>query len=353
MKNNDRLTAVRSLVDKVDMQIVKLLEKRAVLALRIKGLKDVGTVYKPDRESDIIKRVKSHASGPIPDDAIESIYREIISACRNLQKPLIVSFLGPEGTYSHEAAIKMFGNTAKLESRLTLAGAVKSVESGACDIALLPIENSSEGAVTETHRLLLNTRLKICGEINIPIIHCLVTEASVLSQIKSVYAHPQSLGQCREWLQTNLPGVNLFNEASNAQAVQKAKGHPKRASIASYQAAAISEMPILVPAINDLPDNQTRFIALGHIDTQPTGDDKTSIICSVKDKVGALHELLAILTKNDANLLRLVSQPHTDHDYVFYMDLEGHIASANISSATQELQSAAKTCKILGSYPRG
>jgi chorismate mutase / prephenate dehydratase len=346
------LETIRQQIDSVDDSLLKLLEKRADLAVKAKELKSNGLIYKPSRESEIIRRLIKRNNSALPNNAVESIYREIISACRNLQRPLMAAFLGPEGTYSHEAALKLFGNTAKLLPQLSLAEAIRSVENGSADVALLPVENSSEGAVIETHRLLLKTDLYICSEFVLPISHCLISKSKKLSSIKAVHAHPQAMGQCREWLQLNLPDAELINESSNGKAVINIKKKAKHAAIASSQAASIYNMPVLRPGISDLPGNQTRFIVLGHSPAELSGEDKTSIICSVNDKVGALHELLSILAMYNVNLVRLESQPHTDHEYVFYMDMEGHQSESDINMALKKLSLAAKTCKILGSYAK-
>ncbi|HUP26486.1 MAG TPA: prephenate dehydratase [Candidatus Limnocylindrales bacterium] len=347
------LDKVRQKIDGIDDTILNLLKARGELALHIKGLKQGGSTYRPERESEILHRLLNTNQGPLPEQAIESIYRQIISACRNLQKKITVAYLGPEGTYSHEATLKMFGVTADLVPHMSLPEAVRSAEKGTTDVVLLPIENSTEGAVIETHRLLLKSDLKVCAELIIPINHCLLTKARKLSDIKVIHAHPQALGQCREWLQLHVPGAELINEASNGQAALNVKKKSKHAAIAGPQASAIFDVPVLVSGISDSANNYTRFIVLRQSAALPTGNDKTSMICSVRDKVGALHELLSILAKHHVNLVRLESQPHADHEYVFYIDIEGHQAMPAIGKALDELSKAAKTCKILGSYPKG
>ncbi len=353
MSQLTELESTREKINGIDDAILALLKSRGELALHVKKLKADGVIYKPDREAEIIRRVLDANNGPLSDKAIVSIYREIISSCRNLQKTLMAAYLGPEGTYSHEAALKLFGNTAELIPELSLSEVVQAAEKGTADMALLPVENSTEGAVIETHRLLLKSDLKICAEFILPVNHCLLTTAKNLSDIRFVHAHPQALGQCREWLQLHVPTAELINEASNGQAVLHIKKKPSRAAIASSQASVIFDVPVFMSGISDSGNNQTRFIVLGQSATAPTGRDKTSIICSVRDKVGALHELLSILAKNKVNLVRLESQPHADHEYVFYMDIEGHQGTATIAKALDELNVAAKTCKILGSYPKG
>ncbi len=352
MSNSLDIKTIRGRIDRVDAALLKLINKRVKYAQEIKKAKGKSPLYRPERESVILRNIKNDNSNKLPDDAVVAIFTEILSICRNLQQTLSISYLGPEGTYSHEAAIKMFGKTSDFQPQLTLSEVIKIAENNTTDIAFLPIENSSEGAVIETHRILLTTDLYITGEYTLPIKHCLLTHAKKLPAIKAVHAHPQALGQCREWLQLNLPKAKLVTEASNGQAWRNVKNKPYAAAIASNQAANLAGLPVLIAGINDFAGNKTRFIALSRFGADETGYDKTSLICSTHDKVGALNQLLTILTKHQVNLLRLESQPHADHDYVFYIDFEGHQDNPNIAKALSELKSTAKTYKVLGSYPR-
>lgn len=350
--NKTKLDNLRQEIDSIDDRILQLLNARAEVALRVKEAKGTTAIYNPAREAAIVRRMQASNTGHLPNQAIAGIYREIISSCRNLEQPLSVAYLGPAGSYSHEAALKSFGETANFIPQLSLPEVIKSVNNAAADLALLPIENSTEGAVTESHRLLLATDLLICKEFILPIRHCLLTSERKIEEIKVVHAHPQALGQCREWLQLHLPHARLVSEASTSQAAANVKDSPGQAAIGSIYTAETTGVPILVTGINDFADNQTRFIALGKFPAVASAHDKTSIICSVRDKVGALHELLAILAKHEVNLVRLESQPHSDHEYVFYIDIEGHQNTPTIKTALHELAQAAKTCKILGSYPK-
>lgn len=353
MSVSDKIGEIRDKIDNVDDRMLSLLAERAELALEMKQAKGTIDIYSPGRESDILGRISKQNKSKFHNDTVRVIYSEIIGACRNLEKQLRISYLGPEGTYSHEAALGMFGSTSKYVPYLSLAEVLRSAETGHTDIAFLPVENSSEGAVIETHRLLLNTPLCISGEFTLPVQHCLLSKSETLDDIKVVHAHPQSLGQCREWLQINMPNVRLISEPSNSQAAKIAALETKSAAIASQQAAIYTNMPVLIKGINDLANNNTRFIALSKFASSPTINDKTSIICSVGDKVGALYELLGILARQNVSLTRLESQPEPDHMYVFYIDFEGHCNSPSIARALKELSREAKTCKILGSYPQG
>lgn len=351
MKAKHDLADLREQIDAIDTTILSLLGKRADCAIEVKKVKGTANIYRPSREAEIKKRLKEINTTELPDDSVVAIFTEILTSCRNLEQQLSIAYLGPEGTYSHEAAVKMFGATSNFQPYLTLSEVLKAAQNGSCDIAFLPVENSSEGGIIETHRFLLSTELVISGEHVLPIKHCLVSGADNIQAITSVHAHPQALGQCREWLQSNLPQALLIPAGSNAQAALAVHGDLQAGAIASQQAAARAGVAVLVNGINDIPNNKTRFIALSRFKSQPTGHDKTSLICSTKDGVGALNQLLSILASYDINLLRLESQPHVDHDYVFYIDFQGHLADSNVAAALAELTPAAKTCKILGSYP--
>lgn len=349
---NDKIATIRKKIDIVDSQLAVLVAKRAECAIEMKRAKGDKPIYRPSREAEILKRVQRENVSKLPDESMRAIFTEIVTACRNLEQELQISYLGPEGSYSHAAAQKMFGLTSKFIPQLSLHEVLSAVESGMVDVAFLPIENSSEGSVIETHRLLFATSLGITGEFILPIRHNLLSISSNLKAIKTVYAHPQAHGQCREWLQHNLPLAKLVNADSNSKAASIALKQPHSAAIASKQAASIVGIPVLESGINDFSDNQTRFIALSSHKTSPTNSDKTSIICTVRDKIGALHELLGIFEKYKINLTRLESQPHPDHEYTFFIDFEGHRDTQSITKALEELGRTAKTCKILGSYPK-
>lgn len=353
MTKEEDIQAIRRQIDTVDDEINALLALRAECAIDMKRAKGEAPIYRPSREALIIKRMQSENKSKLPAESVAAIFTEIVASCRNLEQRLNVVYLGPEGSYSHEAAQKMFGTSSDFIPQLSLREVIRKVEADPTAVAFLPIENSSEGAVIETHRLLLSTPLQITGEYTLPIKHCLLSMAQDLAAIKVVHAHPQALGQCREWLQRNLPHAELINESSNSQAAMVALKKPATAAIASQQAAMIVGIPVLKTGINDFSGNQTRFVALSTYETQPTGDDKTSIICTVRDKVGALHELLGIFEKHKLSLVRLESQPHPDHQYAFYIDFDGHSSTPAIAQALEELTEASRSCKILGSYPKG
>lgn len=353
MINRVEMANIRSKIDQVDNKLLGLIAERAELALEMKKVKGTDVVYSPSREVEILRRVQQENPSKLPSDSIKAIFSEIIGANRNLESILKVAYLGPEGTYSHEAAEAMLGSSSDFVPQLTLPEVLRAAETGSVDVAFLPIENSSEGAVIQTHRLLQSTPLQISGEYTLPVQHCLLSNSSILKEIKSVHAHPQALGQCREWLQVNLPTARLISEGSNSQAAMIAAKKPNSAAIASQKASDFAKVPVLIRGINDFAGNQTRFITLSNYIPMPTGDDKTSIICTVGDKVGALYDLLGIFSKHNISLTRLESQPQPDHIYAFYIDFDGHSANDVVSAAMNELVIEAKTCKILGSYPKG
>lgn len=348
------LGKIRSEIDTTDDQILELLNKRAKLALSIKKTSGGQAAIRPDREIEIIRRLNESNKGPLPSEAVRSIYTQIIAAFRDqlqLDRPISVGYLGPEGTYCEEAAQKLFGGTVSLVSEETITGVFRDVQAGTTQLAVVPIENSSEGAIRETHSLLINTDVKIVGEISLPIVHCLLSNQKDIKSIKRVYAHPQSLGQCRIWLATHLPNAALVPQSSNASAAQMVANTRDSAAIAAKSAADIYSLNVLEIAINDQPANKTRFIALGNFATKPTKQDKTSLICVAKDKPGALYELLGVLASHKISMTRLESQPYEQGQYAFYIDFGGHVNEPNIKQAIAEIDSMAKLCKVLGSYP--
>lgn len=345
---------IRKNIDKIDEEILDLLNERAKQALKIKQTEQGKTSIRPERESDIVRRLTRKNKGPLPTNALKNIFTQIIASFRDgmqLDRPVTVSYLGPPGTYSEEAATKLFGNTIELHPEETVSGVVRAVENGSVNLAVVAIENSSEGAVRETHRLLSNTDSKIVAEISLPVLHCLLTSSDNFKDIKKVYAHPQALGQCRKWLAMHLHGAAQVPCASNSTAAELASRHGKTAAIASQKAGEIYNLTVLEKGINDQSGNETRFIALAKLDTHPTGNDKTSIIVVANDKPGALHELLGILADKNITMTRLESQPYKKGQYAFYIDLIGHVKDAKVKTAIEEIDKKARICQVLGSYP--
>lgn len=350
----DELNNIRKNIDEIDDEILKLLNRRAEWALKIKDTKPGKTPIRPEREASIVRDMTEKNQGPLPNEAVREIFTQIIASQRDhlqLDKPVSVSYLGPAGTYSEEAAVKLFGGTIDLHPEDTISEVVRAVENGSANLAVVAVENSSEGAVRETHRLLQSTDAKIVAEISLPIVHCLLSNDSK-QNIKTVYAHPQALGQCRGWLATHLPEARQIPCASNSAAADLAAGKENAAAVASAKAGEIYGLKIVERGINDQPGNETRFIALGNLQTRPTDNDKTSILVVANDKPGALHELLGILADAGITMTRLESQPYGKGQYAFYIDFVGHIDEPQVADAIGRIDKTARICHVLGSYPR-
>jgi chorismate mutase/prephenate dehydratase len=345
---------IRKNIDGIDEEILRLLNDRADWALKIKKTSLGKTPIRPERESAIVREMVEKNQGPLPADAIRQIYTQIIASFRDelqLDKPVSVSYLGPAGSYSEAAAKKLFGATIDLQPENSVSEAIKAVENGSVNLAVVAIENSSEGAVRETHKLLQGTNVKIVAEISLPITHCLISKSEDISGVKKVYAHPQALGQCRSWLATHLPQAEQIPCPSNSAAAELASNNDGSAAIASREAADIYGLEVLKKGINDQAGNETRFIALGNLETRPTGQDKTSVVISLIDKPGALHEILGVLADAGITMTRLESQPFKKNQYVFYIDFVGHIHEKKVAEVLDKLDKSAKTCQVLGSYP--
>lgn len=348
------LEALRQEIDDINQALIRLLNKRARVAQEIGKAKKGGPIYDPAREAEVVKRVIASNNGPLSDDALTAIIKEVIAACRAIQEPLRVAYLGPEGTYSEEAARKQCGVSSAYIPCESIDEALRTAESGQADVSVLPIENSTEGAVNRTLDLLLQTPLQICGELALPIHHQLLSKAAALEDITEVCAHPQALAQSRNWLATHLPGVKQTPTASNAAAARIAQKSSKVAAIAGKQAAERYELPILQSNIEDDPTNATRFVVLGKHSSTPTGSDKTSLIWSVANESGALYDALAVLSRNHVNMIKLESRPSKEStwDYVFYVDIDGHQHDEVVAKALRELRKQLKLVKVLGSYPK-
>lgn len=349
------LDNIRKNIDEIDNQLLELLNNRARLAIQVKATSQGKTAIRPEREASIIRRVSIANRGPLPARAVKSIFTHIIATFRDemqLDRPITISYLGPTGTYSEEAATMLFGETVTLFPQITITSVILAVDRGEADIAVVPMENSSEGSVTETHKRLLETSSPIISETILPINHCLLSNETAINRISSVYGHPQALAQCREWLATHLPRAELISSNSNALAGEQASKHVGSAAVASKKVGEIYNLKVIKKMINDNPDNQTRFIALGKLYTKPTGNDKTSIMCVLQDRAGALHELLKPLAQNKISMTRLTSQPYTKGQYVFYIDLCGHQDDPGIKEMFDEMKKQTVAWKVLGSYPQ-
>jgi chorismate mutase/prephenate dehydratase len=349
----DNLKQLRARIDALDLEILKLVSERASAAHAIGKLKDDGTVYRPEREAQVLRRLSENNSGPLPDKVVMHLFTEVISACRALEDAFSVASLGPRGTFSEEAVVKHFGGQAPVMLCTSIDEVFRSVESGNVGYGVVPVENSTEGAVGRTLDLLLSTPLKICGEVLLPVHQNLLSKGNEISAVKRIFSHAQSLAQCNRWLAQNCPRAERIPVASNAEAVRMAKEDAESAAIAGRSAADYYGLPVLAGNIEDEPSNTTRFVVVSALDVSPSGNDKTSLVMSTRNVPGAIHELLTPLAKNGVSMTRLESRPSRTGlwEYVFFLDMEGHQGDENVERALEEMREVAAFLKILGSYP--
>ncbi|WP_291995535.1 prephenate dehydratase [Candidatus Accumulibacter sp. ACC003] len=351
------LGLVREQIDRLDGQLLELLNQRARFAQQVGEIKsrhgEAGFIYRPEREAQVLHRIQQMNPGPLSGETVTWFFREVMSACLSLEQPLGVAFLGPLGTFSEGAATKHFGHAARLLPQTSIDDVFREVEALHADYAVVPIENSTEGAIGRTLDLLLTTPLKICGEVVLRIHQHLLSNETSLSAVSKVYSHAQSLAQCHEWLNRSLPQAQRISVGSNAQAAQLAAAEPGAAALAGQAAADRYQLPQLASNVEDEPNNTTRFVVLGHQEAGPSGRDRTSLIMSAHNQTGALSKLLAPFSDAGVSMTRLESRParHTLWAYVFFVDLEGHRDEPAVRAALAELARRAPYLKILGSYP--
>ncbi len=349
------LAQLREGIDRIDNDVLRLVSERARLAHRIGEIKH-GNVYRPEREAQVLRRIAELNPGPLSDEAVQRIEREIMSACMALEQPLQVAYLGPAGTFSETAARKHFGGSPTLVACPAIDDVFRAVEAGNVDYAVVPVENSTEGAIGRTLDLMLASPLKICGEINLRIHQNLLSKLESLDQVQRIYSHSQSLAQCHEWLNRNLVGISRTPVASNAEAARMAAEDESAAAIAGEAAARRYGLNILSAGIEDDPNNTTRFLVLGRHDAGPSGVDKTSLVCSTQNKPGAMHDLLVPFATNGVSMSKFESRPARGMmggrwAYVFFVDIEGHQTDERVGQALADLNSRAGFVKVLGSYP--
>ena len=350
----DDIDKLRRDIDGVDDELLRLLNQRAALARRIGALKNGASVYRPEREAEILRRVAQANPGPLAAERVTGVFREIISACRGLEEAIRVTYLGPEGTFSEQAVRQHFGRAAEALPAPSVDEAFRQCEAGAVQFTVVPVENSTEGVVGRTLDLLLTTPLRICGEIELRVQQNLLAKGA-LKAVRRVYSHAQSLAQCNAWLGQHLPNVERVPVASNAEAAQRAAKEKGSAAIAGQAAAERYGLKPLARAIEDAPNNTTRFLVLGQLDAAPSGKDRTSLVMSAENKPGAVHALLTPLAANRVSMTRIESRPSRSRsalwEYVFFIDIEGHQKDAPVAKALAELQTKAAFLKVLGSYP--
>jgi chorismate mutase/prephenate dehydratase len=350
----DGVERLRREIDRIDEELVALIDKRAAAAKKIGELKSGAPAFRPERESEILSRVEKMAA-ILPRERMTAVFREIISACRSLEEALRVSYLGPEGTFSEQAVRKHFGSAVQALAVPSVDEAFRRCEAGAAQFTVVPAENSTEGVVGRTLDLLVTTPLRICGEIELRVQQNLLSRAASLAEVKRVYSHSQSLAQCNGWLAQNLPRAERVPVASNAEAAQRAAQEPGAAAIAGEAAASRYGLEALARSIEDDPNNTTRFLVLGRTEPAPSGHDRTSLVMSAENKPGAVHALLTPIAAHGVSMSRIESRPARARtalwEYLFFVDLEGHQQDANVAAALGALRAKAPYLKILGSYP--
>jgi len=356
--SDSSLDQLRKRIDALDEKLQELLSERAECARQVAQAKRSsaeGTeFYRPEREAEVLRRVRERNQGPLSDQEVVRLFREIMSACLALEQMLTIAYLGPEGTYSQAATLKHFGHSVQLKPLAAIDEIFREVEAGSVDYGVVPVENSSEGAINHTLDMFIRSPLKICGDVELRIHHQLLSVAESMDSVTCVRAHQQSLAQCREWLAANLPGVERVAVSSNAEAARLAQEDRTSAAIASDAAAEMYNLNILVGNIEDDPGNTTRFLVIGDQKVGPSGKDKTSLMLAVHNRSGALYSLLEPISRHGVSMTRIESRPSrvSKWDYVFFVDIEGHVSDANVAAALEELASTASQLKVLGSYPR-
>ena len=347
------LAKLRAQIDTADDRLLKLLNERARLARAVGKLKQGGTVYRPEREAQVLRRMLAKNPGPLGKEALARVYAEIISACRALEQPLAVSYLGPAGTFSEMAVQKIFGSGVQAQPCVSIDEVFRRAEIGSVDYGVVPVETSSEGAIDRTHDLLLSTPLKICAETVLRVRQNLMSKSGSLKNIARVYSHAQSLAQCNLWLNRKLPDAERVPVASNAEAARLAARETRAAAIAGDTALERHRLKLAARNIEDDPNNTTRFLVLGDHDAAPSGRDLTSIVMSAPNRPGAVHALLTPIARHGVSMSRLESRPARTGrwEYMFYVDLQGHRLDAKVAKALAGLEKLAPFLKSLGSYP--
>ncbi len=349
------LESLRTDIDRIDEELIRLLNERTRVALEIGRVKKEtgGEIYRPDREKAVFDHIEEVNPGPMSGQSLRSIYREVMSAALALEHDLKIAYLGPPATFTHQAARERFGGSVAYVPRETIADVFTAIDRNAADYGVVPIENSTDGAVTHTLDQFMDTACRICAEIYLPIAHHLMA-AGDKDSIRRVYSKPEVFGQCRRWLQDNLPGVDLVPVSSTARGAEMAAGEAGAAALASFPAAELYGLRILADNIQDLSGNTTRFLVIGRTGGEPTGEDKTSIMFAVRHQAGALYEALGVIKQAGLNMTKIESRPSKTKawEYSFFVDFEGHVADAAVEDALRDLDPHCTMLTVLGSYPR-
>lgn len=353
--SDDKLKPLRDQIDSIDAQLITLLNQRARVAQQVGHIKAESNapVFRPEREAQVLARVAEHNHGPLASADLKSIFREVMSACRALEKRVAVAYLGPAGTYSEQAVWQQFGQAVEGLPCVSIDEIFRSVEAGTAEFGVVPVENSTEGAVNRTLDLLMRTTLSISGEVALPVHHSLITRTGTMDGIRFICAHSQALAQCQAWLNEHYPQLERRAVASNGEAARMAAEQADVAAIAGDMAARRYQLAIAHAHIQDDPHNRTRFFVIGTLQPGPSGCDQTSLLLSVPNQSGAVYELLAPLARHGVSMTRFESRPARTGrwEYFFFVDVEGHAEDAKVAEALAELQTQAAFFKLLGSYP--
>ena len=359
-ERDDQLNEVRVRIDAIDVELQRLLNERAACALKVGEIKQADpdtenpVFYRPEREAQILKRIQQTNEGPLSNSDIASLFREIISCCLNLEQPLTIAYLGPTGTYTEAAAMKQFGRFAKTAPMASIDEVFREVEAGGAHYGVVPVENSTEGMVNHTLDCFMDSSLRICAEIELPIHHALLAAPDAGEEIREILSHSQSLAQCRSWLDAHHPGVPRTPVNSNAEAARVAAERKDAAAIAGEVAAERYNLRILASNIEDQADNKTRFLVIGDQVVGPSGNDKTSMLVSCRNEPGALYKVLEPFHRHDISLTRIETRPAKvgTWSYVFFIDFDGHQSEPAAKAVMEEVGAVAMDVRSLGSYPQ-
>jgi len=361
-EESKKLAVLRDQIDGIDKDIQKLINQRAACALEVAAVKQAASggeevqYYRPEREAQVLRAVMERNAGPMPDEEMAKLFREIMSCCLALEKPMKIAFLGPEGTYTHAAALKHFGHFVSVQPMAAIDEVFREVESGQANYGVVPVENSTEGMVNHTLDSFINSSLNISGEVKLRIHHHLLSNKKIdLADVKRVYSHQQSLAQCRKWLDSHCPQIERVAVSSNSEAARLSMEDEGAVAIAGEMAAEFYGLHKLAENIEDQPDNTTRFLIIGTKEVPPSGKDKTSLLVSAKNKPGALYHVLEPFHRHGVSLTRLETRPSVSGTwaYVFFIDFEGHVDDENIKDVIGEISPEAVEIKHLGSYSMG
>ena len=352
---DNALKPLRDQIDDIDSQILDLLCKRGEIVVQVGHVKAGGDapVFRPEREAQVLRSVAERNPGPLPDEDLQTIFREIMSACRALEKRVTVAYLGPAGTYSEQAVFKQFGRSIETVPCVSIDEVFRAAEAGTADFGVVPIENSTEGTINRTLDLLLQTPLLISGELAIPVHHSLMTKTGTMDGVTSICAHPQALAQCQSWLNQHYPNIERQSAASNGEAAKMAAENPTVAAVAGEVAGEKYNLQVVHAHIQDDPHNRTRFAVIGKQQPVQSGKDQTSFVLTVKNEPGALYRMLEPLSRYGVSMTRFESRPARtgSWEYNFFIDIEGHAKDEKVAQALKEMQEHAASFKLLGSYP--